>query len=283
MKTVALSVVAVLAAAGSAMAQGEAAAAATLHLRIVPVTVTQASPLNITRQGDNVHDTVADTDTNRTRRFEVQYQIQEGAGFEGFMASLASLQFSVTSSVAGGPVGVSLARAALTNAQAGANSFQPVAAVDNSGNAAGAFAGTTGLTRAFRGGLSPAGSGGNNLPSNGTLAPGAINLITPLTLSQLNQLPSSDPSAWYSLFNFEVTAGASGATDALVSLGLTVAVDAQTQNAWGGYEDGDVIPRTSRLFDTAGASFSVLAAVPAPGSVALLGLGGLVATRRRRA
>lgn len=288
MKTVALSVVAVLAAAGSATAQlpGDAAAAARLQMRIVPVDVTSASPLNLSYQNDSTHNTVADADTNRTRRFEVQYQITEGAGFEGFIASLASMQFSIGASVAGGSLSTpTLSRSVLTSKQAAANSVNPVTNPDTSGNAAGAAnINRQGLHGVWRGGLSPATQAGNTLPANGTIVPGGINLITPLTLSQLNQNPINDPAAWYGLYSFEVTVGANGsATDAVVSVGINVAVDAQTQNAWGAYEDADPIPRTSRLFTTAGASFIVQGVVPAPASVALIGLGGLVAGRRRRA
>jgi len=274
-----------LAVAGSAMAQGEATAASTLHMRIVPVDVTSASPLNLSFQNDSTHNTVGATDTNRTRRFSVQYQISEGAGFETFIASLASMQFSITSSVAGSlSSGPSFARSVLTARQAGAStSVAAVLATDTSGNATGAAnINRQGLHGAFRGGLSPATQAGNTLPSNGTIVAGGINLITPLTLSQLAQNPSNDTNAWYGIFDFEVTVGDGLAALSTVNLGINVAVDAQTQNAWGAYEDGDVIPRTSRLFTTAGASFDVVG-VPAPGAVALLGLGGLVAGRRRRA
>lgn len=287
MKTVALSVLAVLAAAGSATAQlpGDAAAAATLKMRIVPVDVTSASPLNLSYQGDNTHNTVGATDTNRTRRFEVQYQIQEGAGFEFFIASLASMQFSVGASVAGGSLPApTMSRAVLTANQAAANSVLPVTSPDLSGNAAGpANVNRQGLHGVWRGGLSPATQAGNTLPANGTIAGSSINLITPLTLTQLNQLPANNTAAWYGLYSFEVTVGANGGpTDSIVTTAITVAVDAQTQNAWGAYEDADPIPRTSRLFMTQSASFAV-EAVPAPGALALIGLGGLVAGRRRRA
>jgi len=291
MKTVALSVVAVLAAAGSATAQlpGDAAAAATLNMRIVPVDVTSASPLNLSYQGDTTHNTVGGADANRTRRFSVQFQITEGAGFEGFIASLVSLQFSVTSSVSGGSLATpTLGRSVLTLSQARSSpapsSVQPVGSTDLSGNATGPNAGKAGLHNAWRGGMSPSSAAGNTLPSNGTIVPGAINLITPLTLAAIDsQAPGDNVGAWFGLYDFEVTVGANtGAGDAIVGLGLAVAVDAQTQNAWGAYEFGDPIPRTSRNFTVAGASFAV-EAIPAPGAVALIGLGGLVAGRRRRA
>ncbi len=289
-KAAVLATVALLASAGMASAQTGAAAAATLHLRIVPVDVTSASPLNLAYQSDNQHNTVLTTDlgTNRTRRFSVQYQIQEGVDFQAGLASLASMQFNITGSLAGGTLsnwGVD--RALLTAAQSrtnlATNAVLPVGATDNSGDAAGTFAGITGLWRTYRGGLSPSTAAGNGLPSNGTIAADGIYFITPLTLSQLNQYPANDPTAWYGLYDFNVIVGDNnGPGEVTVNLAVNAVVDGQTGNAWGGYEDGDVIPRTSQHWDSAGASFNV-EAIPAPGALALVGLGGLVAARRRRA
>lgn len=281
-----LSTMAVLAAAGSAMAQGQATAAATLKLRIVPVSV---SGTTLTFGGTAAD--VAFGSANRTRRFSIQYQIQEGAGFEGAIASLASLQMNVSSSQSGGSVSSSFGRSSLSRAQgsnaiggAPADSGDAVGPTDTTGATTGTFAGVTGLHRAFRGGLSPNTAAGNTLPSNGTLTASGISQITPLTLSQLNQAPANDPTAWYGLYDFDITVGNNtGATDVLVSLAVAAIADSQTGNSWGAYEDGDVIPRTSRNSMSTGASFSVIADIPAPGSVALIGLGGLVAARRRRA
>lgn len=286
-----LSAMAVLATAGAAFGQGAAVAAATLNLRIVPVS--GSLPGTLTYQNDNVHDTVAATDagTNRIRRFSVQYQIVEGAGFEGAIASLASLQMNITGSVAGGSLATwGFDRAALSRAQgsnnlggAAVDSVDPVGASDTTGSATGTFAGVTGLHRAFRGGLSPATSAGNTLPSNGTLAANGIFLITPLTLSQLNQYPDANPGAWFGLYDFTVIVGDNnGPGDTVVTLNVNAVADAQTGNSWGAYEDGDVIPRTSRNSNGGSASFTV-EAIPAPGALALVGLGGLVAGRRRRA
>lgn len=280
-----LSAMAVLAAAGAAQAQTGAAAAATLRLRIVPVDVTSASPLNLAFQGDNVHNTVGATDTNRTRRFSIQYSIAEGAAFEGFIASLASLQMNITSSVSGGGLSsISFDRSALTRNQGGgaSTSQAPAGATDTSGNTIGATAGVAGLHNIWRGGLSPATAAGNALPSNGTIVPGGINLITPLSLSQRDQFPVNNPSAWYGLFDFEVTVGDAGPADAVVNLAVNAVADAQTGNSWGAYEDQDPIPRTSANSVGGAASFTVVA-IPAPGALALVGLGGLVAARRRRA
>lgn len=283
-----LSAMAVLATAGAAFGQGEAVAAATLKLRIVPVDDTV--PGTLTFLAGNTHSTVGATDTNRTRRFSIQYQIQEAAGFEGVIASLAAMQMNVTSGVAGGPLtSIAVDRALLSRAQgsntlggAALDSVDPAPAVDSTGAATGTFAGVTGLHRAFRGGLSPATAAGNNLPSNGTLVPGGISLITPLTLSQLNQAPDANPGAWFGIFDFTVTVGDATAGDVTVNLAVNAVADAQTGNSWGAYEDGDVIPRTSRNSMGGTASF-VVQAIPAPGALALVGLGGLVAARRRRA
>jgi hypothetical protein len=285
-----LSAVGMLALAGAAYGQGEAAAAATLKMRIVPVD--DAGGV-LTFQNDTAHNDVLVTDlgTNRIRRFSVQYQIQEGAGFEGIIASLASMQFNVTGSVAGGNiVNWGFDRAALSRAQgsntvgiAALDSGDPAPASDATGATTGTFAGVTGLHRAWRGGLSPATAAGNALPSNGTIAANGIFLITPLSLTQLNQFPANDPAAWYGLYDFTVIVGDNtGPGDAIVNLMAAPVADAQTGNSWGGYEDGDTIPRTSRNSMTTGASFRV-EAIPAPGSLALVGLGGLIAARRRRA
>ena len=279
-----LSAMAVLAVAGAAQAQTGAAAAATLRLRIVPVDVTSASPLNLAFQGDTQHNPVGATDTNRTRRFSIQYQITEGAGFEGFIASLASLQMNVTSSVVGGSLSsLSFDRSLLTRNQGGgvSTSQAPVGAVDNSGNTIGATVGVTGLHNAWRGGLSPATAAGNALPSNGTIVPGGINLITPLSLSQRDQFPINNPTAWYGLYDFEVTVGDANA-DLTVNVAVGAVADAQTGNSWGAYEDQDPIPRTSQNAVGGSASFTV-AAIPAPGALALVGLGGLVPASRWRA
>lgn len=289
-KAAVLATVVLLASAGAAFAQGEAVAAATLKMRIVPVDVTSSSPLNLAYQSDNEHNAVLATDlgTNRTRRFSVQYQIQEGAGFEGVIASLASMQFNITGSLSGGTLANwgldrAILSAAQTRTSGSPNAGAPVPAVDNSGDAGGTFAGATGLWRTFRGGLSPATAAGNGLPSNGTIAADGIYFITPLTLSQLNQFPADGADNWYGLYDFTVIVGDNnGPGEVTVNLGVSPVVDAQTGNAWGGYEDGDVIPRTSQHFSTTGASFRV-EAIPAPGALALVGLGGLVAARRRRA
>lgn len=281
-----LSAMAVLAVAGAAQAQTGAAAAATLRLRIVPVDVTSASPLNLAFQGDNVHNTVGASDTNRTRRFSVQYSISEGAGFEFFIASLASLQMNITSSVSGGSLSsLSFDRSALTRNQGGgaSTSQAPATPTDTSGNTIGATAGVTGLHNIWRGGLSPATAAGNALPSNGTIVPTGINLITPLSLSQRDQFPANNPSAWYGLYDFEVTVGdgVGGGSSVTLNLAVNAVADAQTGNSWGAYEDQDPIPRTSANSVGGTASFDI--AIPAPGALALVGLGGLVAARRRRA
>jgi len=293
MKTsVILSGIAVLAMAGSAMGQA-AAAASQLRLRLVPVDVSSTAPsATLSFQNDSVHNTVAATDpagVARTRRFTVQYQVGEGAGFEGLIASLAAMQFSITGSTSGGssPIALSFSRAVLTAGQArttgSPNAVTPVGATDVTGASAGAGINRQGLHQSFRGGLSPNTQAGNTLPSNGTISPPGIALITPLTLSQLDQAPASFPGEWFGLYDFNVqVADNNGPGDASVNLSVFPIADAQTQNAYGVYEDGDVIPRTGRNFVGGSASFLV-EAIPAPGSLALIGLGGLVAARRRRA
>jgi hypothetical protein len=287
------SIAALLAVAGSAFAQTGAAAAARLELRIVPVnTSTGANGLNLAYQGDTQHDTVAVSDAllARQRRFEVQFRIVEGAGFEGFIASLASFQMNITASLSNGTLStIGFDRAVLTLKQARSapspSSLDAVGATDTSGNATGPNAGKAGLHNVWRGGMSPSSAAGNTLPSNGILLANGIGLVTPLTLSEQGATaPSNDVNAWYGLYSFNVTVGDATPGPGPVTVNLTAAAvaDAQTGNAWGAYEFGDPIPRTSINATAGHASFDV-EAIPAPGAVALMGLGGLLVARRRRA
>jgi len=289
------SVAALLMVAGSAAAQpGAAAAAARLELRIVPVnTSTAANGLNLAYQADTQHDTVLTTDAllGRQRRFEVQFRIVEGAGFEGAIASLASLQMNISASISGGSLStIGFDRAALTQKQARSapspSSLDAVGPTDTSGSPTlVANQGKTGLHNVWRGGMSPSSSAGNTLPSNGTLLANGIALVTPLTLSEQGATaPSNDPNAWYGMYSFNVVVGDAtpGPGPVTVSLTASAVADAQTGNAWGAYEFGDPIPRTSVNRTDGQASFLV-EAIPAPGAVALMGLGGLLVARRRRA
>lgn len=291
MKKVAVfSAVALLALAGSANAQSSLGGA-TLELRIVPVDGTAATGL--TRPGANAD--VLATDSNRTRRFEVQYRIVDP---NGIAAGLSSMQFNITSSLSGGTVGRTVDRAALTRFQGQTGNLNPgntglPVSVGGSDTTGASATGHTGLHRPYRGGV-PAPAPNNNNAANGIPVLGVagapsvgnpgINLITPLALSQTDQ----NDGGFYGLYSFTVTVGDSSlGTDSdndgfvIVNLSAAAIPDGQTGNAWGGFEDGNPVPQTSTLRSNGSASFRV--EIPAPGSLALIGLGGLVATRRRRA
>lgn len=287
MKKVAVfSAVALLALAGSANAQSTLAGA-TLELRIVAVDGTAATSL--TRPGSTA--AMGAADVNRTRRFEVQYRI---TGDQGLAAGLSSMQFNITSSLSGGTVGRTVDRAALTRFQANSGGNTNASIADTSSDVSGASTNlATGLHRPYRGGIA-APAPNNNNAANGIPVLGvagapstgnpALNFITPLTLAENGQ----NDGGFYGLYSFTVTVGDSSLgtdpdNDGFVTINLSAAPipDGQTGNAWGGFESGNPVPQTSTHRTDGSASFRV--EIPAPGSLALIGLGGLVATRRRRA
>lgn len=278
-----LSAVALLAAAGAANAQSSLAGA-TLELRIVPVDGTAAGGL--TRPGANAD--VGLNDTNRTRRFEVQYRINDP---NGIAAGLSSMQFNITGTLVGGSgVGFALDRAELTRFQGQTGNLQPgntgLAVSPGGSDTTGASTiGHRGLHRPFRGGI-PAPAPNNNNPANGIIPIGAqaINLITPLALSQSDQ----NDGGFYGLYSFTVDVGPANAgidpdNDGFANILLVASpvADGQTGNRWGGFEFDNPVPQTSQ--NAINGVANVRVEIPAPGSLALVGLGGLLAARRRRA
>jgi hypothetical protein len=290
-KIVALSAVALLAAAGAANAQSTLAGA-TLQLRIVPQTGTLGGPITDGTPGGVVN--VSASDTNRTRRFEVQYRIQ---GADGVAAGLSSMQFNIVGQLVGGGIGFGLDRAQLSRFEAQLAGSTPPSSPDASGFASGTALTTAGLHRPFRGGIPTGGTNpvapNNGNPANGIIPVGAqaINLITPLSLSQNDQGNTNvgqDSNAWYGLYSFVVnipdaSTGTDNNGDGFVDILLTATAvaDAQTGNRWGGFEDQNPVPQTSANAVNGVAGLHI--EIPAPGSLALVGLGGLLAARRRRA
>jgi MYXO-CTERM domain-containing protein len=151
------------------------------------------------------------------------------------------------------------------------------------------------MHRPFRGGITaPAPNNGNlangqaNVdsdasPTNSVPGPGntQLNGITPLSLSQNDQ---NAENSWYGLYSFTFTAdGGQNAADTEAGRTLFTAefvADPNTQNRFGYFTDGNPVPLNSPNATAGTASVFV---VPAPGAMALLGLGGLIVTRRRRA
>lgn len=143
---------------------------------------------------------------------------------------------------------------------------------------------TTGLIGEFRGGLvansDPANAGGGALGNSWSIVPLALSAV-PGNQSWTSGNPSaantnSNTNTW-AIFSFDFVY--QGGTVNFVASALA---DAGTGNRFGYFartgSSNNPIPQTSSAATDGSISF-----VPAPGAAALLGLGGLVAARRRRA
>jgi len=243
-----------------------------LRLRFVEITPHPADPTQtITRSATaNTGTPVAGAD--RTRTFELQYSLSDGNGTT-FPAGLVSGTFNIT-----GAAGATYSQALLTNLQARTGGTTPLAlgSTDTSGPASGPLAGAAGMERPFRGGFATAGN--NADPSNGVVGPTGILTIVPLAISQT--LSSPITNNWYGVYEFNVNFP-NAFSAAPYTITAAFQPDPVTGATFGFFNDGVATPVTSTNSTSATVSFAV-AAVPAPASVALLGLGGLVAARRRR-
>ncbi len=293
MKNVVLSAMIVAALAGTASAQ-----AVRLELRIV-------------RQSGLLPAVITDIDNNASvittpgtsLRFEVQYRIIDlfpstgGADDLIYPAGLTALQFDIRSDTDG-----RFEKARISRNENLAGEVPPTSS-DASGNPVPASsAGRRGLHSPFRGGMQT--SNVNEYPANGTflngngvavldidsVVPGnqagndstqgdAIQDIVPLSISQNNQgsefAASGDQSSqWYGLYSFDFIAGSSN-----TFVRALIDADPVTFNSFGFFNDGAAVPVTSG--NSVNAAYQVI--IPAPGTVALLGLGGLLVARRRRA
>jgi len=270
-KFVVLSALAVAAAAGTTFGQGGIVDNTVgLTLQIVQVTGTNNTGTGYTRGtvGGVAGGPVA---PGTTLLFEVQYTMSD-TGNGTFPAGLVSGVLNITGSA--GTYGFG----ALTKTQAGTGGAVPATA-DKSGPPTGALAGAAGLEKPYRGGFSTAGN--NADPSNGTIGANGISSIVPLAISQTLANPlSGTGNGWYMLYMFSVTVPASGAQTPF-TISADFAADPGTGSKFGFFDDGVATPDTSNNTTAGTVSFPVT--VPAPASAALLGLGGLVAARRRRA
>jgi len=278
MKNLVLSVLAVAALAGTANAQ------ARLELRLV-------------RQSGNVTTPagagVTDVDINNVYsgapgdvlRFELQYRVVDLDDTDDITpAGLSSGTINISTTTG------TLTRAQLSRFEAQLAATTPPTSTDTSGlPTPAANSGRRGLHAPFRGGLADANN--NDLPANGivnvdtnadpnlyTPGPGNTLLsITPVSVSQNNQGNANngiDNSGWYGLYSFNYTVGATNTFVVAAAI-----ADPQTGNSYGYFNDGVAVPVTSQV--STGASYRII--VPAPGAAALVGLGGLLVARRRRA
>lgn len=276
MKKFAVSALAIAALAGTALGQGTSTNQVRLELRLVAQTGTPSNPASTVTSVDAAQHPDTSSGLGVARRFEVQYRLVDLDTNDAFNpAGLTSGNLRIVAT------GGTLERAILSRAEArnptsGSPALPSVATSVNldpdnfiiSGNATiGAF---RGLHAPYRGGI-PAPAPNNDNAANGVFSAGntVLSGITPLSLTQTDQ----NDGGWYGLysFNFLPTAGAG-------NVAISFDADAMTGNRFGFFTDGDPVPVTSPVAQ--GDSATIL--VPAPGAMALLGLGGLIAGRRRR-
>jgi MYXO-CTERM domain-containing protein len=235
-----------------------------------------------------------DAVVGNTYRVELRYRINDGTADTVGSRGLTSSLIAITNT-AGLQFGTHINRGALSADQGarGALGILPGAAPANPDNTAidnglnnglvGAFPdGVTGMMDPFRGDMGgPMGDILPQKPSNGLAVPGGLTIL-PLSLSAPNQNSftglapnagntNSNMTRWgVYAFEFVYQGGA-------VIFTADAIADADTQNKFG-FWDGSPIPATSNQ-----SAAGTIAFIPAPASAALLGLGGLVAGRRRRA
>jgi uncharacterized protein (TIGR03382 family) len=182
-----------------------------------------------------------------------------------------------------------LDRAVLSRFESQLAAATPPVSPDTSGNGTGTSLTTAGLHKPFRGGIPTGGTNpaapNNGNPANGVFSSGnqVISGITPLSLSQNDQGNANvgqDNNAWYGLYSFLFVVGNTASAGTAV-ITASFDADATTGNRFGYFNDGDPVPQTSSNATLATANQIIN--IPAPGAVALLGLGGLIAGRRRRA
>lgn len=274
MKKFAVSALAIAALAGAAHAQP-----VRLEFRLVPQTGTP--PAAVTDSALTTPATpITLSGTSRTQRYELQYRVLDlNTADNVFPAGLSAAQINITAS---SPTAGTFARAQLSRFERQTNNATtPPSSPDNSGLPLGGSSTGTGLHSPFRGGM--ADQNNNDLPANGTVAPNGILSILPLTISQPNQgneLIGSPNTAWWGLYSFTFTAADLFGGD--ITITAEAQADPNSGNRFGWFSDGAAVPEQSTNA-TAGVTHLRIVAIPAPGTAALVGLGGLVAFRRRRA
>jgi len=278
MKNLVLSALVVAALAGTANAQ------ARLELRVVRQNGVPSNPVGAGVTDVDVNNSVTTT-AGTTLRFELQYRVLDTDVNDIVVpAGLSSATINITSGTG------TLTRAQISRAENGQTGSDLPLSPDTTGLPAPAAAsGRRGLHAPFRGGLVD--SNNNDLPSNGVVnvdtnadpnlyTPGNGNTllsVTPVSISQNNQGNADngiDNNNWYGVYSFNYTVGS--ANDII---NVAAIADAVTGNSFGYFDDGNAVPVTSA--DATGASYRIV--VPAPGAAALIGLGGLLVARRRRA
>ncbi|MFN7022586.1 MAG: hypothetical protein ACK4WH_14850 [Phycisphaerales bacterium] len=279
MKKFTVSVLAIAALAGSAAAQ---TFPVRMEVRIVPQTGTP--PATVTDGPLTTPATpITISGTERTQRFEMQYRILDlDLSDSIFPAGLTAAEIDIT---VNNPASGSFARAQLSRFEAQLAGTIPPTSTDSSGLPTGAAAGRAGLHSPYRGGLSNAND--NTLPANGTpdTRAGVVGIfsVLPLAISQTNQGNpdvGSPNDSWFGLYSFTFTADDNFTGDVIIT--AAPKADPNTMNSFGYFNDGVAVPLTSPNSVNGVAHLSIVA-VPAPGAAALVGLGGLVAFRRRRA
>lgn len=283
MKKSVVSALAVAALAGAAF--GQAGNNVRLDVRIVPQNGLPSGIVapfgTVTDQTDTVHDQI--TAAGDIRRFEVQFRIIVPAGGTGFAP--AGLTAGSLRIVASGATGNgTLERALISRFESTQAGSTAPGTSDSSGVATNAFATARGLHRPYRGGIGPPAPNNDN-PANGTFSANSLTIsgITPLSLSQSDQNAAGGPDglgAYYGLFSFNFVAGSTLGSG---NITFTASFDADASppnNKFGFFDDGNPVPITS---PNATGGTATAPVIPAPGAFALIGLGGLVAARRRRA
>jgi MYXO-CTERM domain-containing protein len=285
-KKIVLSALAVAAFAGSTYGQ---ASTFGLDLWLAPRATTTAIP-NAGAWTGTVSDIAGPVvlAPGQSVRLELRYRITDSNGLDdGFGSTgLISSSLNVTTGLSSAfgtferPGGGGDFGARLTNnqrqgiAQGGTQPAFPADA-SNSGIAPINF----GLHAPFRTGVFPS--------SNGTAVPGSLEIsnILPITPAAPSHLSFDDnglqnPTFW-AVYSFQYTA------PAVVNSAFVVPITVSTDGAASLFSlfDAGQGSETATAFG-AGRSFSTslsISVTPAPGAAALLGLGGLVAARRRRA
>jgi hypothetical protein len=270
-KNVVVSALAIAALAGSAFAQD----AVRLELRLVSQMGTPSNPASPVTSQDVLTHTDTTSGIGVARRFEVQYRIvdlNDGDTIVPAGLTAGSLRLVATGGTLEKAI---LSRQEARNPSAGTPALIPVSQsvnldTDNYIISGAAGSPWRGMHQPFRGGFNP--TSDNNQASNGTLSPDSMTLsgIVPLVLVQTDQ----NDGGWYGLysFNFLPTAGSG-------TVMVSFDADTTTGNRFGYFNDGNPAPLNSGNATTDSANILV----PAPGAFALLGLGGLLANRRRRA
>jgi uncharacterized protein (TIGR03382 family) len=271
-----LSTLAVLAVAGTSMAQTTfPTATAGLQLNLVGRTAGAAGALAWGSAGTSVG--VDNSSSAQTVRFEVRYNISDSDANDGWdILGVAGTAFDIRSNIpAASGATIGLARHLTTG------NTDPSAAVNtpiNSGTFATPAGTQIGLIAPFRpnagnNGVLGTGFGGNLGTTSG-------NPVIPLQLSA----PAAGPAlnTDYNMYAFNITipvgvpAGQYQVTLAnLDPTGLFYGINSNDPN-----DPGNTYTWGST---TSGATTVTITVVPAPGAAALLGLGGLLAARRRRA